>query len=155
EPRFALLRSDDALKAGFRSPGHLNNHAFWILLRSEKERYSEAEQALNEALEANPDLVQARYNRAMLAYKKWYEDPKRNGPFKAPGAAEDMNVVLNNVKARPDVLRDAACVFAAASPGPDDPLAARAVECLRLACDAGLDPEQITRDRLFVETRIN
>jgi len=146
----ALLRSRNARNAGFDSPGFWNNHGC-LLLNTKGADLAEAEKALDTALAEEPNLLPARYNRALVAVERWKAGP-HNSPL--PGrAVEDINFVLERDNGdRPDVLFHAARVFAAA--GTDEGHRWVARDYLARAYRAGIGLRQIQEEDVFRITRV-
>jgi tetratricopeptide (TPR) repeat protein len=128
--RPALLHANEAWDAGATSAAVLNNRAYSKWKTAD---HRGALKDLDEALALAPDLLPARYNRAMCGFVTRLRD--RNFPLEQ--ALADVAFLLERVNPSGELLKDAALLYAAASNHPDDEHANLAVNYVGLALSRG------------------
>jgi tetratricopeptide (TPR) repeat protein len=150
----ALGTFDQARGLGYESAALHNNRAYSLLNgkppSDEAERalvFDEAERALEEALRLNPDLPEARYNRAKLAMRRSLSPPKSPLPSRA---IEDIRYAMAHLPPSASLLMNAARVCAKAS-GPEAPDRDEIFDLLRQAVALGASPKWISREPIVLE----
>jgi len=139
---------DDAAAAGFASAGLYNDRGLDRMLLNQPE---EARADFDAALQFDPNLQAALYNRALLAFR---QRPRINPPPPSDAVLDDMQRAAELGPGSQELYLIAAKVFgtAAQQQGPSDPKgrASQALLYLHKSLDCGLDPESIRKDATFI-----
>ena len=133
-------RAQNAIEMGVKTGAVYNIVGYCYLQSGKSECREEAMRALDEAVRLSPELIPARYNRALARLQS------RTGP-RLPDrvAAEDIERVLANPNQPAEVYLYAARIFAA-SAHLDAQYRYKAVGCLNEAIRLKANPTMIGRD---------
>jgi serine/threonine protein kinase/Tfp pilus assembly protein PilF len=132
-----------AIRNGFAPAAVLNNLGYSY---GQNRRHDDARSFLDQAIELDPQLQAAYYNRAMLEFRHVLR-AKTTEPL-PESAVADMEAAIRLGPITPELMRDAARVYAVAArekPSFIDP----ALRFLQRAIEKGQDPGQFERDLAF------